>query len=229
MFQETFMPQSACCAGKVCRIRLRQASARRSATNSTRLKECWSQLLPASSCFNAVARASYCGRELYSWAEMRTTRRGGAGHEMSGTSIPCFSRKESCSGYSLKGRRGPASGAASGRGTEASEPMNSSGHGSLMPKAAQRILRPASTSPRLCTMISGQPPGRSEAMKSSAGTTLRMVEGSVVPCQPNSSWKRERSRRAELAPWLMVNGRMSFCRSGRTCRKATLLGAHSHL
>src|ERR1017187_9111634 len=85
---------------------------------------------------------------------MRSSRLGGAGQAMMGTSIQCFNRNASCSGYSLSGNRGQASDGASGSEMAASDPINSSGHGSGTDKASPRIFLAASASARLWAMIS---------------------------------------------------------------------------
>ena len=66
-----------------------------------------------------------------------------------------------------------------------------------------------------------------------AGADVTIIDsaalGSLVPIQPNSMRNRERSRRGEVAPWLMQSGRMNDCRSRRTWRNPAPFGAHNHL
>ncbi len=65
-------------------------------------------------------------------------------------------------------------------------------------------------------MIAGHPPGMRPPITRSASATLRYAVGSCVPIQSNSSRKRERSVRGELAPWLMTSGRMARAEIHRT-------------
>ena len=66
-------------------------------------------------------------------------------------------------------------------------------------------------------------------MPSIAAGQVNQALGSNVPCQSNSSRKRERSMRVSLAPCEIESGLMSAWRSRRTCRKAAPFGAHIHL
>ena len=57
-------------------------------------------------------------------------------------------------------------------------------------------------------------------MKSSAAGTQSQAVGSKVPVQSNSRWKRRRSARGELAPWL-IDERADARRGGRRARAGT--------
>jgi hypothetical protein len=81
----------------------------------------------------------------------------------------------------------------------------------------------------LRAITAGQPPGSRPPTTRSASGTQRYAVGSSVPVQSNSRWKRERSVRSSVAPWLIDSGRVPGCRSRRTYRKAEPLGAQTHL
>src|SRR4030095_10115444 len=104
-----------------------------------------------------------------------------------------------------------------------------SGHGGFVPTVSLTSRRASSASVRLCAITAGQPPGTSEPTYSMALGAVSHAVGSLVPVQSNSIRKRERPGYVAVAPWLMVSGRTSGCRSWRVHRKAEPLGAHSHL
>ena len=77
---------------------------------------------------------------------MRSRRRGGAGHGITGTSIDFSSSSRSCSGSRYNGERGGATVEPSGSGIAAIEPTISSGHGSPTPRASHKTPRAATAS-----------------------------------------------------------------------------------
>ncbi len=150
---------------------------------------------------------------------MRSSRFGGAGHEMIGTSMPLLAQpllqRIASSARASRPARRPHR--AAGRRIDPS----------IAPGTAARSRAPRTAAParraraRGCArIISGQPPGSSEPRNAIASGTHRHAVGSAVPVQSNSRRKRERSVRGEFAPWL-IDQRPDARPAGRGARAGT--------
>ena len=128
---------------------------------------------------------------------MRSRRRCGCGHRMHGTSILNCCHKVFCSGsWAIEG----GSLASCGRITEASDPIMDSGVAGTVARASQSNCRPATANSWFRFLSASSPPGKSDSRKSIAVGMHSNAVKSLVPVKSNSSWKRERSLRGELAP-----------------------------
>jgi len=164
------------------------------------------------------------GGNYKSWAEIRADVRRAGSESRHFNSIVCA--ELALHGSDASGPTETGTSPVVSDGMEASEPMNSSGHGGLMSTPGKEAF-PASASSRFRDITSGPPPGEVTDETQHLGTLDTGWDRCSI--QPTRSKTLSGPCGASLPPWLMESGRTNPGGPAGTWRNAAVLGAQEHL